>query len=73
MTTRLVVGAAMTQTLQLLALAAQVRGQLFVDVVKHAGGAGHATIEQRAVAFGLLLRGGHLGLQLLLRLHMAFV
>ena len=49
---------------QLLALPAQVLRHVFVHIVEHGRGAGHAAIEQGAVALGLFLRGGYLGLQL---------
>ena len=39
---------------------------VFVDVFKHGGRALHVAIGQRAVALGLFLRGGNLGLHLLL-------
>jgi hypothetical protein len=48
---------------QLLALAAQVFGHVFVDVLEHRRGARHAAIGQRAELFGFLLRGQDFGFQ----------
>ena len=39
---------------QLLALPAQVLRHVFVHIVEHGRGAGHAAIEQRAMGLGLL-------------------
>src|SRR4051812_31582404 len=53
--------------LRQLALAAQVRRHVLVDVLEHRGDRRDVPVEQRAVALRLLLRGGVLGLELLLR------